>query len=250
MAICHTGPIISGISGAVGGVIFRQGRRGISVGSRPIKLRRGTPKQLAARAQFQRAVQAWNDLTSTERVRWLYAASQLPFTDRLGLGRPRDGRSLFIQDFLFRGYAPLTLARPTPQPTRFPASPAQSIACADPNALSVTLLHTDNTTIRIVLFYGVRTFRPANYLFPPGSTNAAPPYPTDYRIFAYRLWSSGSPNTVPNYFTRAWSLAPDWIATFGALTDDEWMFLKTIQLPTAANGPLASAPTYSRFLVA
>jgi hypothetical protein len=151
---------------------------------------------------------------------------------------------------LYRGCAGLTLPRPTPQPTRFPAAPAQSIACADPNALSVTILHTDDTTARIVLCYGARTCRPANYIWPPGTTNAAPPYPTDWRLFAHRLWSSGSPNTVPNYYTRAWSLASDWIATFGPLAPDEWLHLKTIQLPTAANGPLASAPTYARFLVA
>lgn len=96
MAVVHYGGLVSAVSGAVGGVLFRRSAGCNVAGLKRCWLNQKTERELGARATFSRVRQAWRDLTAAERLEWNVAAENSPLVGRLGETRRGSGFTLFV----------------------------------------------------------------------------------------------------------------------------------------------------------
>ena len=96
MAIIRTSPILSAVSGAIGGVVFAKGKRGTVARLRP----RHTPRRSAAllhqQALYANIVRAWPALTPQQRDAWRALALDFPATNRLGITSAPSGFQTFL----------------------------------------------------------------------------------------------------------------------------------------------------------
>lgn len=70
MARIKLGPVITDISGSVGGATFQRGRFGHIMRSRPLPLDKNTTLQQRTRASVVKAQTFWQALPSAERLQW------------------------------------------------------------------------------------------------------------------------------------------------------------------------------------
>lgn len=96
MAIVRLGPIVAGISGKVGNVVFVNGRSGLVVRPAPITVRKTSDFLLRAQGHLSAVRRRWATLTEAQRLAWCAAAAGLPSTSRLGQTRPRSGFQYFV----------------------------------------------------------------------------------------------------------------------------------------------------------
>lgn len=108
MALFRPSAIVQNISGAVGGVVFVNGRGGPYVSTRGIKREAVTRRQQLARNGLQRAIVRWSEITDAQRLAWSLLAARTPRIDRLGRTTVYTGRQLFLRHNGFNGR--LTLA--------------------------------------------------------------------------------------------------------------------------------------------
>ena len=95
MALIRTSPILSAISGAIGGTTFAKGKRGTVARLRPYHSAKKTAKLLAQQALYANVVRAWQALTPEQRDAWRSLARNFPATNRIGLTSPPSGFQAF-----------------------------------------------------------------------------------------------------------------------------------------------------------
>lgn len=96
MAIFRPGPTITAISGALGGQIYRAGKKGPVIQIRPRRRKTLLPLQTRNNAQFVTLTHLWRNLTDDQRRQWRNAAALLKQRNRLGVSRPLSGFNLFV----------------------------------------------------------------------------------------------------------------------------------------------------------
>ena len=97
MAIIRLGPIVSGISGALGGLVFVSGKNGTVVRPRPQPIHKRGPFVLAARARLYNIRRHWSTLTTLQQDSWRAAAVDFNTSNALGLSSPIGGFQLFVK---------------------------------------------------------------------------------------------------------------------------------------------------------
>ncbi|KKM91774.1 hypothetical protein LCGC14_1225180 [marine sediment metagenome] len=121
MAIVRLGPVVSGISGAIGGLVFVSGRNGTVVRPRPQPSHKGGPFIATARASMYNLRRAWSNLTTLQQNAWRTRANDFNTTNALGQSSPINGFQLFLKVNL---ESRLDSADFLPDPKEFPVSNA------------------------------------------------------------------------------------------------------------------------------
>lgn len=97
MANYRPGPLVSGISGSVGGITFTTGGRTSKIGERAQLTNRLTVAQETARARMAYVRHAWSTLTAAQRQAWNNAAALVRETNSLGVERSMRGVDAFTR---------------------------------------------------------------------------------------------------------------------------------------------------------
>ena len=120
MARVKLGPLITDISGSIGGMTIQRNKFGITLRQKPIPLYKFTPAQITIRTYIATIQAAWQNLTDAERLQWNR------FLDFSGQTINRDrsvklsGHSLYLKYQLYRlltGMSLLTTLTYVPMPT-------------------------------------------------------------------------------------------------------------------------------------
>lgn len=96
MAIIRPGPLVGGISGTVGGLVFVAGKRSPTVRPRPAPSFKSSTTLQPARSRFAQLMNHWRGLTDDEKAAWATSAVQYPTTNALGVTSPTTGFRHFI----------------------------------------------------------------------------------------------------------------------------------------------------------
>ena len=96
-------------SGAIGGVVFAQGRGGSYLSERPKAIARATAAADVARVGFGQAVGAWANADDQTRRQWALIASRVYRKDRLGILKLYSGRALFLEQVAWRAAVGLSI---------------------------------------------------------------------------------------------------------------------------------------------
>lgn len=97
MAIVRLGSLASGISGAVGGLVFVSGKNGTVVRPRPAPSRPTSDILDSARARVYNIRRHWSSLSSLQQDAWRTAAVDTLITNALGLTSSISGFALFVR---------------------------------------------------------------------------------------------------------------------------------------------------------
>lgn len=111
MALMIPGPVVSQLSGRIGGTIFSRNKGGAYIrnGSKPIIVT--TEAAQTIKAIVAANSRAWADLTEVVRAAWKTWAGENPVINRLGQARTLSGHQAFVQlnsRLLYAGQTPLT----------------------------------------------------------------------------------------------------------------------------------------------
>ncbi len=90
------GPMVSALSGSVGGQTFSRNRGGQYVRARAVPITSTTPAALAAKARLATASSAWQGLTAGERTAWAFWANANPIINTLGMSTVLTGQQAFV----------------------------------------------------------------------------------------------------------------------------------------------------------
>ncbi len=126
MAIFSPGPIVGGISGKLGGVVFVNSKKQSVVRFRPGSPRVRSPRQQNALALFTQLQRSWEDLTDEQRQSWRSAASQTTIRNRLGHSSPPGAFQLFVRENARLRLGPGTLMEIPPAHSR--SNPARLVS--------------------------------------------------------------------------------------------------------------------------
>lgn len=96
MAVILPGPMISNIRGSIGGTSFHQGRAGIVAGRRPAQSKSKTISQSVIQNLFIGALQAYQNLTITQKKLWDAYSIAYPHTNKFGQQRLLTGQNYFF----------------------------------------------------------------------------------------------------------------------------------------------------------
>ena len=97
MAIVRLGPIVAGISGALGGVVFVNSKRSLVARRPPTTRRKSSPFLARSRSRMALLQNHWSTLTTAEQTRWTTAATQIQSTNAIGLTSPISGFEYYIK---------------------------------------------------------------------------------------------------------------------------------------------------------
>jgi hypothetical protein len=125
MATARAGPLVSSISGSVGGVTFRQGAGGLQVRARTKPTDKLTPLTSTSRALLARASTAWSGLTLAQRQGWVDFATSITTHNRIGAAHKPNGYRLYVGHYM-RQFGRTTITNGTP-PTILGSMPPISI---------------------------------------------------------------------------------------------------------------------------
>jgi len=118
MALIQPGPLVSAISGNIGGTNFAITRQGI-IARRPSKQpNKHTVHQQMQRTRFSFLKNTWPTLSADQRKSWNAAALSTSFTNRLGLKKLISGANLFMMYNAQIGRPADFLALDAPTPIR------------------------------------------------------------------------------------------------------------------------------------
>jgi len=217
MAIIRMGPVITAVSGAVGGVEFAAARGATVLRRRQHKLRRNSPSALTSNAAYLKTLHSWRALTGDQKLQWNASAANLPLIDRLGNARTLTGQQAYFataRQWIENGFDPAI------------APPVVTVA-AQPS--SITISNTTAAALQItfngfapVLFNQVSIWAA---LSPDRPTNRPPKY--QRRLGAMGLPGSGILNLIPSWPTDAAKPAIGWTVYLSAVN------LGFRQLPSA-----------------
>ncbi len=96
MAKFTPGPTVAAVSGSVGGTVFSHNRYGQYMRFRAIPTISTTQYAMAAKASFTAASQAFQDLSTSEKLAWETWARTNPVSDRLGNQQVLTGHASFV----------------------------------------------------------------------------------------------------------------------------------------------------------
>ena len=125
MAKANYGPLVSGISGSIGGITFKATSGGAVIQARQNKVRSYTPAQLAHRIILASLHNAWRDTSSVVRLRWANHASIVGTTMGIKTGSKALGFRAFSQYHLERHTSPINIGFSVPAPYRL--TPVDSV---------------------------------------------------------------------------------------------------------------------------
>ena len=97
MAIFKSNPIVTSISGNLGGASFAAGRGSPIIRQRIRRTKQTDANHMLIRARQAQLRAAWREFTNPQRTAWNTAASTLNHPDRLGTYRPTPGFNLFLR---------------------------------------------------------------------------------------------------------------------------------------------------------
>lgn len=97
MALVRLGTIVDGISGTLGGVVFRNTRHGVVAAKCGRRLARTSPRSIARAAKFVQAANGWKALDSDVRITWGQMAKKLRVINPLGVEKRLTGRDLYMR---------------------------------------------------------------------------------------------------------------------------------------------------------
>lgn len=153
MASFIPGPLISSITGTVGGLNFAKGRSAPYVRRTLARTNSQTPAQLARRAYFALISQTWQKLDVDVRAAWHHAASQVFLRSPQGTAKRLTGAQFYTQyqaivfnPLDFPAAPPTTFKHPAPpQPVTFDANEA--------GAIDITWFQFDGPADYFVMFF-------------------------------------------------------------------------------------------------
>lgn len=100
MASIKTGPLVSDIAGAVGGVVFKRGPGGLCVQTKMVPTRKCGVKSSVVRNLMGLASKAWGALTDAQKVAWEAAAGVDLVSNRVGSAHRVTGFGLYVSNIL------------------------------------------------------------------------------------------------------------------------------------------------------
>lgn len=169
MALFKPSPLLAAISGNVGGCNFAMTRHGPVIRKRANRIKRQTPAQLEARADFTRALSYWHDLAPHYKKAWRALAATYTQTNRLGTSHHLTPLQLYLKFVTHQLFSP-------PNPYSNPPAPSKT--------QPITALTLDFTA-----------GGPANITFVPGVAA----HPARQMIFAHRPFISSDRVTFNTY---------------------------------------------------
>lgn len=95
--IARASALIGALSGSLGSVTAKNTRTGLVLAHRPAKINQQTGRQLAQRADYNRALGDWRALSNADRTAWRRLASTFPHTNSLGVSRALSGFQFFMK---------------------------------------------------------------------------------------------------------------------------------------------------------
>lgn len=120
MARVKLSPLLTDISGSIGGMTIQRNKFGMTLRQKPIPLNKITPAQITIRTHIATIQAAWQELTDTQRLQWnrfLDFSGQTINKDR---SVKLSGHSLYLKYQLYRlltGMSLLTTLTYVPMPT-------------------------------------------------------------------------------------------------------------------------------------
>lgn len=158
MALVKPGPLVTAISGTVGGVTFAQGRRSTIARPTPPPLPNTSTKQLKRQAQAYNVVREWQTLTAEQKAAWEAAGAALTVSNRIGTRAPLSGYSYFRRVNMLNALVGLILrdAIQAPEVADQPLGPVLSIGAGP--TMDVDF---DNSSPYVAnfMFYGALHYR-------------------------------------------------------------------------------------------
>jgi hypothetical protein len=100
MATWISSPIVAGVSGELGGVVFHSGARSNVLARRPSRCRVATREQDEWQRALIAALKQWDELLEEQRVAWRQYAKARVAGDRFGRMRQRSGQATFVEYLL------------------------------------------------------------------------------------------------------------------------------------------------------
>lgn len=97
MAKINLGALAQDVRGSLAGSTFSKGRSGSIVRQKVSPVQPRTARQLAQRAIFAEASQAWRDLTDNNRADWINWAASHKVVDVFGMARILAGNAAYIR---------------------------------------------------------------------------------------------------------------------------------------------------------
>lgn len=97
MAIVKLGPIVSGISGKVGTVVFANAKQGLIIRPTPIRRAASSPFLSEARVRLQNIRITWSTLTAAQQASWNTLAKTTYTPNRIGQSSPMSAFHLFVR---------------------------------------------------------------------------------------------------------------------------------------------------------
>lgn len=193
MALIRPGPLISAITGTIGGVNFATSSQ------RPIarRARRRVQDQptaiLNSRARLQYLTRLWTRQTANTRAGWATLAATLRWSDPLGQARAPTARALFISHNLS-----LMLCSLTPDTTTIPyVAPTAgwtNLTLTIPgqnSALFQTTVSAPGTAVKLAI-YAQTFYRPTPSLTQTSPGNVAGRLPRRWRFIKYNSWTTAT----------------------------------------------------------
>jgi hypothetical protein len=163
MAIIRFSPLIGGISGALGGLVFSASPQGAVVKHRALKLQKTSARAFESAALAINVTRAWANLSDEQRIQWNFAASHAHKKNRLGVQRAQSGYTLFMSANLKRRNFTVDraiLEEPDPDPPLTVTAISVNFEDGGPYSLSYT--QSGAPFLPQLLVYGSRSFRANN----------------------------------------------------------------------------------------
>ena len=102
MALFRPGPLAQTVSGAIGGVVFAQGKGGSYVKTRGSKTNQRSTVQGQNRGRFLEIVRAWDLMLPAKQQLWAALGVRTYRVDRVGVQKPWGGRALFLSEGMIK----------------------------------------------------------------------------------------------------------------------------------------------------
>jgi hypothetical protein len=196
MALILPGPMISGVSGSIGGVTFANNRGGQYARQRRSPVNPNTGLQQARRSVFADLTSDWYDtLTNPQRLSWDLYASNVPLINSLGQPRNVGGLGMFIRTNSLRAIAglPLLAEAPSVFNTGVMTAPVVTALNAATDQVTFTITNTDPWATETGGALIVQQGRPVN-----DSVNF---YKSPFAVLGVVLGNTGTPPTTSQTLT-------------------------------------------------
>lgn len=221
MAIIRTGPIVGGISGALGSVVFVNTSTGPIVRPRPTRVRVTSPSLQLERARLTIMQKAWGDLSALQQAAWNTYARDFPSLNRLGISKTNTGFVTFVQFNLLLLNTSQTISTDPPINGRAPTPDTITIAFSVSGTYTLTALASRPPALGVIVASG--------YPFAATNRTRTPP-----RV---RFLRSSS------IFLIGLDIKSEWIALFGDLIEGQQV---AVSVYAKVSDHFPSTPTIAR----